>query len=212
MGGAFGDILLRAQAGDETAFAHIFRDLQPALLRYLRVIAPDPEDMAGETWAQVVAGLAGFRGDEQAFPRAWLFTIARHRAADGGRSRARRPTVPLELSEAAEQLVSPDTADLALEAVTVRTVLMLIASLPHDQAEVIMLRVVARPGARRCGADRGQDSRCGAGGRASRPPAARRTFCAGGCNTMRGPDAMHGEMPGFFPAGPAVSATSRCWT
>ena len=134
--------MLRAQAGDETAVAYIFRDLQPALLRYLRVIAPDPEDMAGETWAQVVAGLAGFRGDEQAF-RAWLFTIARHRAADGGRSRARRPTVPLELSGAAEQLVSPDTADLALEAVNVRTVLRLIASLPHDQAEVIMLRVVA---------------------------------------------------------------------
>ena len=142
MGGAFGDILLRAQAGDETAFACIFRDVQPALLRYLRVIAPDPEDVAGETWVQVVAGLAGFRGDEQAF-RAWLFTIARHRAADGGRSRTRRPTVPLELSGAAEQLVSADTADLALEAITVRAVLGLIASLPPDQAEVIMLRVVA---------------------------------------------------------------------
>ena len=122
MGGAFGDILLRAQAGDETAFACIFRDVQPALLRYLRVIAPDPEDVAGETWVQVVAGLAAFRGDEQAF-RAWLFTIARHRAADGGRSRTRRPTVPLELSGAAEQLVSADTADLALEAITVRAVL-----------------------------------------------------------------------------------------
>jgi RNA polymerase sigma-70 factor (ECF subfamily) len=142
MGGAFGEILARAKAGDDAAFACIFRDVQPALLRYLRVIAPDPDDVAGETWVQVVAGLAGFRGDEQAF-RAWLFTIARHRAADGGRSRTRRPTVPLELSDAAEQLVSADTADLALEAISVRAVLRLIASLPPDQAEIIMLRVVA---------------------------------------------------------------------
>jgi RNA polymerase sigma-70 factor (ECF subfamily) len=51
--------------------------------------------------------------------------------------------VPLELSDAAEQLVSADTADLALEAISVRAVLRLIASLPPDQAEIIMLRVVA---------------------------------------------------------------------
>jgi len=142
MGGAFGDILARAQGGDEAAFACIFRDVQPALLRYLRVIALEAEDVAGETWLQVVAGMTGFRGDEQAF-RAWLFTIARHRAIDAGRSRARRPTVPLDLSEAAEQLVSADSADLALEAVSARAVVNLIAELPPDQAEVIMLRVVA---------------------------------------------------------------------
>jgi RNA polymerase sigma-70 factor (ECF subfamily) len=142
MGGAFGETLARAQGGDEAAFACIFRDVQPALLRYLRVIAPEAEDVAGETWLQVVGGLAGFRGDEQAF-RAWLFTIARHRAVDAGRSRARRPTVPLDLTGAAEQLVTADSADLALDAVSARAVVKLIAELPPDQAEVIMLRVVA---------------------------------------------------------------------
>jgi len=116
--------------------------MQPALLRYLRVIAPEAEDLAGETWLQVVAGLTGFRGDERAF-RAWLFTIARHRAADAGRSRNRRPTVPLELSEAMEQPASADAADLALEAVSARAVVGLIKLLPREQAEVIMLRVVA---------------------------------------------------------------------
>jgi RNA polymerase sigma-70 factor (ECF subfamily) len=142
MGGAFGETLARAQGGDEAAFACIFRDVQPGLLRYLRVIAPEAEDVAGETWLQVVGGLAGFRGDEQAF-RAWLFTIARHRAVDAGRSRTRRPTVPLDLSGAAEQLVTADSADLALDAVSARAVVKLIAELPPDQAEVIMLRVVA---------------------------------------------------------------------
>ena len=142
IGAAFGDTLAKAQAGDEAAFACIFRDVQPALLRYLRMIAPDPEDVAGDTWVQVVAGLKGFRGEEQAF-RAWLFTIARHRAADAGRSRTRRPAVPLETSEAAELLTSPDTADLALEAVSSRAAVSLIATLPREQAEIIMLRVVA---------------------------------------------------------------------
>jgi RNA polymerase sigma-70 factor, ECF subfamily len=142
IGAAFGATLDRARTGDEGAFSRIFRDVQPALLRYLRVIAQDPEDVAGETWVQVVTGLARFRGDEQAF-RAWLFTIARHRAVDAGRSRARRPELPLEMSEAAPQPTSPDAAELALEAFSARRVVALIASLPGDQAEIIMLRVVA---------------------------------------------------------------------
>jgi RNA polymerase sigma-70 factor (ECF subfamily) len=142
IGAAFRDILASAQAGDDAAFTSIFRDVQPALLRYLRLIAPDAEDVASETWLQVVSGLRRFRGGEQEF-RAWLFTIARHRAADSGRSRARRPAVPLELTEADQLLTSPDAADQALEAVSTRAVLTLIASLPGDQAEIIMLRVVA---------------------------------------------------------------------
>jgi RNA polymerase sigma-70 factor, ECF subfamily len=142
IGAAFGVTLASAQAGDEAAFACIFRDVQPALLRYLRMIAPDPDDVAGDTWLQVVAGLGRFRGDEQAF-RAWLFTIARHRAADAGRTRVRRPAVPLDLNDAAQQqLTSPDAADQALEAASTRAAIALIASLPQDQAEIIMLRVV----------------------------------------------------------------------
>jgi RNA polymerase sigma-70 factor (ECF subfamily) len=142
IGAAFRDILASAQAGDDAAFTSIFRDVQPALLRYLRLIAPDAEDVASETWLQVVSGLRRFRGEEPEF-RAWLFTIARHRAADSGRSRARRPAVPLELTEVDQLLTSPDAADQALEAVSTRAVLTLIASLPGDQAEIIMLRVVA---------------------------------------------------------------------
>jgi len=142
IGAAFGETLADAQAGDDAAFTRIFRDVQPSLLRYLRVIAPDADDVAGDTWLQVVGGLGRFRGEEQEF-RAWLFTIARHRAADSGRSRARRPAVPLDLTEAEQQLTAPDTADQALEAVSTRAVLGLIASLPGEQAEIIMLRVVA---------------------------------------------------------------------
>jgi RNA polymerase sigma-70 factor, ECF subfamily len=146
IGGAFGVTLAHARTGDEQAFACIFRDVQPSLLRYLRVIATDPEDVAGETWVQVVSGLRRFRGGEQDF-RAWLFTIARNRAADAGRSRARRPAVPLDLSElemteAAQRLTIADAADQALEMLSTQTTLAMIKSLPPDQAEIIMLRVV----------------------------------------------------------------------
>ena len=62
IGAAFGETLASAQAGSEAAFASIFRDVQPALLRYLRVIASEPEDVASDTWLQVLAGLSRFRG------------------------------------------------------------------------------------------------------------------------------------------------------
>ena len=142
IGAAFGVTLARAQGGDETAFACIFRDVQPALLRYLRVITPEAEDVASDTWLQVVKGLAGFRGGEEAF-RAWLFTIARHRAVDAGRARSRRPDVPLADLEAADQQMSPDAAEAALEAISTQAVMALIAALPRDHAEIVMLRVVA---------------------------------------------------------------------
>ena len=141
IGGAFEVTLASARTGDEAAFARLFRDVQPALLRYLRLITAEPEDVAGETWVQVVTGLRRFRGGEQDF-RAWLFTIARNRAADAGRSRTRRPAVPLDMTEAAQQLTTPDAADQALEAVSTQAAMALIKSLPPDQAEIIMLRVV----------------------------------------------------------------------
>lgn len=143
LGAAFGLTLADAQAGDQEAFAAIFRDVQPALLRYLQVIAPNGgDDIAGDTWLQVIAGLDRFRGDERAF-RAWLFTIARHRAIDVGRSLARRQTLLVRLGETDGRNVTPDTADVALEQLSTRAVLTAIASLPADQAEIIMLRVVA---------------------------------------------------------------------
>ena len=125
IGGAFEVTLASARTGDEAAFTRVFRDVQPALLRYLRVIVTDPEDVAGETWVQVVTGLRRFRGEEQDF-RAWLFTIARNRAADAGRSRHRRPAVPLDMTDAAQQLTTPDTADQALEAVSTQAAMDLI--------------------------------------------------------------------------------------
>jgi RNA polymerase sigma-70 factor, ECF subfamily len=143
LGAGFGAALADAQAGDQNAFSAIFRDVQPALLRYLQVIAPDAaDDVAGDTWLQVISGLGRFRGDERAF-RAWLFTIGRHRAIDLGRFATRRRTLLERLGETDGRRVAPDTADVVLEQMATRAVLTAIASLPPEQAEIIMLRVVS---------------------------------------------------------------------
>jgi RNA polymerase sigma-70 factor, ECF subfamily len=143
IGAAFSAVLADAQDGEEEAFAQLFRAVQPVLLGYLRVIAPESaEDVASETWLQVVAGLAGFRGGEDAF-RGWVFTIARHRAIDSARARSRRRTIPLDETEWAARLTAPDAADLALDAISTQAALSLLLALPRDQAEIILLKVVA---------------------------------------------------------------------
>jgi RNA polymerase sigma-70 factor (ECF subfamily) len=148
IGTDFAAVLAAAQRGDEAAFASLWRDGQPALLRYLRVLSPDAaEDIAAETWTRVIGGLTKFTGDEQNW-RAWLFTTARRRAIDQARWRARRPAISLDAMPDAgvadfPDVHVPDAADLALENLATDAALAAVARLPAQQAEVIMLRVVA---------------------------------------------------------------------
>jgi RNA polymerase sigma-70 factor (ECF subfamily) len=143
IGEGFAEVLAAAQEGSEAAFSRLWRDGNPPLLRYARVIAAEgAEDVAAETWLQVVRGLAGFRGDEQAW-RAWLFTTARRRAIDQARRRSRRPAGPLDEVPAGLLPATPDAADLAIERISTSSAIALLAGLPAIQAEVILLRVVA---------------------------------------------------------------------
>ena len=135
--------LVAAQFGDETGYAMLWRALNPPLLRYLQVAAAGAaEDLASETWLQVVRGLKEFRGDEAGF-RSWLFTIARHKAHDWHRQQGRRPTAPLEDVATAAIQGPDDTEELAMAAMGTQAALKLIGSLPPDQAELLILRLVA---------------------------------------------------------------------
>ena len=143
VGEDFGVVLAAAQGGCEESFAVLWRDANPSLLRYLRVLAPDgAEDIAAETWVQVVRGLPRFVGDEQAW-RAWLFTTARRRMLDQARLRRRHPTEPLDEIGAEQVPASPDTEQLALENIATEGAIELLSQLPAQQADVIMLRVLA---------------------------------------------------------------------
>jgi RNA polymerase sigma-70 factor (ECF subfamily) len=146
----FDALLDRARSGDESAFAAIYRDLQPRLLRYLQVQAPDrAEDAAADTWLEVARSVGAFTGDESGF-RSWVFTIARSRLVDGIRRDARRPVRLVdevyELEVLAGQGDSAESSDVGAqveqEEATSRAI-ALVRTLPPDQAEVVLLRVVA---------------------------------------------------------------------
>jgi RNA polymerase sigma-70 factor (ECF subfamily) len=127
--------LTAAIAGDEAGFALLWRRLQPAVLRYLRVVVGDAaDDVASETWMQAARDLRRFDGDPAAF-RGWLFRIARHRAIDDRRRAARRPEEPTGIVDDQVAVARDAAADVLERSDT--------ATLPRDQAEAVMLRVVA---------------------------------------------------------------------
>src|SRR5690348_1570360 len=106
------DLLDRARSGDGEAFALVYRAVQPRLLRYLRVRAPNAaEDVASETWLEVACMLPRFEGDEGGF-RAWVFTIARHRLVDATRRDSRRRLRLVEDLSELERLGADATAAL----------------------------------------------------------------------------------------------------
>jgi RNA polymerase sigma-70 factor (ECF subfamily) len=143
IGPSFEAVLAAAVDGDELAFGVLWRDLQPGLLRYLNALAPGAgEDLASETWVRVVARLGRFSGDERAF-RAWVFTVARHRAVDRWRRGARRRDELVPMDALVDLPAPDDPAGAALDAIATRAAVVLIATLPPDQAEVVLLRVVA---------------------------------------------------------------------
>jgi RNA polymerase sigma-70 factor, ECF subfamily len=141
-GGTSG-VVERAQRGDPAAFRALYRDIQPRLLRYLHALAgQDAEDVAAETWLQITRDLPGFSGDYDHF-RGWAATIARHRALDHLRRAARRPPqVAVPAEDLAGWPAADDTAQHALDAVATDAALALIATLPPDQAEAVLLRAV----------------------------------------------------------------------
>ncbi|MFJ1545968.1 RNA polymerase sigma factor [Streptomyces sp. NPDC088246] len=161
--------VLAAQDGDEDAFRTVYRAVQPRLLGYIRTLVgdPDAEDVASESWLQIARDLGRFSGDADRF-RGWAARIARNRALDHLRMRGRRPAIGGDESELSEKPAESDTADEAMEALATGRTMSLIAQLPQDQAEAVVLRVVVgldaksaaqtlgkRPGAVRTAAHRG---------------------------------------------------------
>jgi len=139
----FEAVLAAARRGDGGALAELYRAVYPRIVRYLRAKEPgEAEDLATDTWLDVVHGLEGFRGDESDL-RAFSFTIARRRLLDLQRRRSRRRTEtrePRGLIEAGpignveEEALSSLGAGWAIDLIT--------SSLTSDQADVVLLRVI----------------------------------------------------------------------
>ncbi|MBO2464641.1 RNA polymerase sigma factor [Actinomadura violacea] len=160
--------LRAAQEGDEESFRVLYRDVQPRLIRFAgALVGADAEDVTSEAWLQIARDLPAFRGDIDGF-RGWTATITRHRALDHLRRRSRRPAADAPPEELLTLAAPADTETLALDGIATEDALRLIAGLPRDQAEAVLLRVVVgldarsagevlgkRPGAVRTAAHRG---------------------------------------------------------
>ncbi|WP_406247297.1 RNA polymerase sigma factor [Streptomyces anulatus] len=180
----------RAQQGDDEGFAIAYRLVQPGLIGYVRgLVGDDAEDVASEAWLEIARDLGRFRGDGAGF-RGWTATIARHRALDHLRRQKRRPRTSLLEQDMLELPGGHDTAAAVLAKLSTEQALELIGSLPRDQAEAVLLRVVVgldgpasarvlgkRPGAVRTAAYRGLKRLAGqltrAGARGATPGAQR---------------------------------------
>ena len=140
---AFPETLAAAQTGDEKAFTQLFRVFNPAVVRYLSVLAGSglADDLAAETWVAALRTFASFEGDERAM-RAWLMTIARARWVDAVRAQSRRPEL---VTDTTPDVPSPQDVEAQVEiGFSTDWALSVIATLPADQAEVVTLRVVGQ--------------------------------------------------------------------
>lgn len=160
-------LVAQAQLGDQEAFLALYRAIQPKLLRYLRpwVGKDEADDIASEAWARIVTDLHTFHVGGSAF-RSWATVIARHRAID--HLRRRSPAIPQPHQLLPDRFAPDDTPADAAERISTGRALRLLAELPQEQAQAVLLRVVMgldaatagrilhkRPGAVRTAAHRG---------------------------------------------------------
>ena len=138
----FPSVLAAARVGAEWAWTLIYNDLSPRVARYLRAhAAPEPDDLLGDVFVQVVKGLSTFEGDHDEF-RAWVLTIARNRLVDGWRRDRRRPLEPASDDLESRSLVGGDAEDEAMVNLSDANVRAIVARLSLDQRDVLFLRVL----------------------------------------------------------------------
>lgn len=139
-----------ARRGGREGVAVLWRALNPALERYLgALVGQAAQDVASETWLQAGRDLHVFRGDGAGF-RVWLFRIGRNRAIDELR-RERRHREVLAAQAAGFADLAPDAASVAEERFGTRRAMALLARLPREQAEAVLLRSVFGLDAKTCG-------------------------------------------------------------
>jgi RNA polymerase sigma-70 factor (ECF subfamily) len=139
VGGEEDASLVKAARRNPAAFAALYRRYVTPIYRYLYSHvghAADAEDLTAQVFTEALEGLGRYR--ERGSFAAWLFTIARRRAADHHRRR-QRPYLSLD-----EALDRPDEDKSPLAHVvqdeTLRRLATLVAQLDKEQQELLRLR------------------------------------------------------------------------
>lgn len=135
-------MLPAAQQGAGWALGHLWEELSPAVVGYLRGQgAKDPEDLTSEVFIGAFRNLGSFEGDEQALRR-WLFTIAHRRLTDERRRRGRQPR-HVELDPEVHVHAAPDASSAVVAAAGLGELQAVLDTLKPAQRDVMLLRVVA---------------------------------------------------------------------
>lgn len=138
----FAAVLAAAQVGAGWGSTTLWVEYSPAVAAFLRARgAREPEDLTSEVFIAAFNRLPQFIGGEPQF-RSFLFSIAYRRLVDEFRSRARRgENVPW--SAETDFRSTPSAEDVAIGRVGDESALSLLDSLPADQRDVMVLRIVA---------------------------------------------------------------------
>ena len=139
----FDSVFTAARDGQGWALSELYRALFPRILQYLGAVEPaDADDVACDTWLDVVDGLERFQGDEASL-RAFGFTIARRRLSDLRRRRALGRAEPRDVRETIDAGSTGDVDEAAGSLAGADPTLDLItSSLSPEQADVVLLRVI----------------------------------------------------------------------
>ncbi len=135
-------VIARAREGDREALGQLWRAYNHLLLRYFRGKGmAEPDDLASTVWLEVANALHRFEGGEPEFRR-WLFTIATRRRIDDIRASKRRDQRNTQPGEWRAPVTAISAAEESEQAQALERALALVRTLPADQAEAVLLRVV----------------------------------------------------------------------
>jgi len=134
-------VLSAAKAGAAWASTTLWVEYSPAIAAFLKARGSrEPEDLTSEVFLAVFDQLPGFMGGEPEF-RSFIFSIAYRRLVDELRKRSRRG----ETAEWSPE-IDPRTELSAEDAAAARQgdseALALLDSLPTDQRDVMVLRII----------------------------------------------------------------------
>ena len=135
-------LVVRARDGDREAFGELIRRHQAAALRLAAVVLGSNEearDVVQNAFVKAYGALAHFRGDAPVRP--WLLRIVANEAKNSRRSRTRRSH--REVRHGRFAVVPPPAPDeLAALSMDARRMLDVLATLGHDDREVLVFRFV----------------------------------------------------------------------
>ena len=135
-------LVYRAQQRDEAALARLYEDNFDKIYRYVALKLGDKteaEDITQQVFLKALRSIASFRWKDVPFS-AWLFRIARNAVID--HVRRRKPEVSLDSVTAELPADNAALVDQVVETEMWQTLRSLIADLPDEQADLLVLKLV----------------------------------------------------------------------